>query len=812
MGVHGLWPLLNPTKQKKSLKSLKGQTVAVDLSGWVVENSNVREMKNRVMKPHLRTLFFRTSALLQHGVNLIFVIEGEAPKMKQAEMDKRLQSRFGPTTGVGSKHRYSRPHLKALLRECCELLDAMGVPYLQSRGEAETLCAVLNQAGIVDACVSDDGDCFLYGATTVYKNLTLDSKDPHVDSYSMEDIQSQLGLTRERLVALALLLGCDYYPAGVPGVGEAWALKLLTSLNKVNILERFEKWKGMKRDSCLDGVEVFVWQRAAALPDFPPHQVIEEFMAPKEKLPAVVLVWERPKMRRMIEFAEKYLEWPRQYSLDKIMPLTTLWDQRDLLQDRIVKKRVRQGVPCFEIEWQCENEDLLKETGEKQLLVTLEEQELFGKCFPSVVAEFTQQITASKPPKKRAAGKKTKVQKENTESLVNQLETLTLTESQSAVSQSLSLPPVQQLVLSKQSAGGRPKCKETANVVDLEEQQTVQQSAEELERFQAVGGLPCTVADERDVLRDLHDTSDCLEVFVPLSQRLRERIGKVGTSVAVNEKKRGGQKTAQKVKTQIISTHLLNWSDSDDGDDGAGDVDADNALSRSRYSDSAFLPVTRVSQLTTQSHSTEKSLSEECTGACPAVPAISTLPCITYSHEMESPKGRIATLDLFSKTEGELGKPVPGCDVSDLGSSYVSDGHFTLHHSLFTSMDCSGANVHSAVNSPNLFCTSTTGVATTSEATDKEDGSSVCREDCMTDGVHISSSHTANETKTSGCDKPQNLDCVENLTGKFQTTDKTCDERELSSSELFLPLSQRLKLRQKGKNVDALKDVSNFKG
>nr|KAG5694162.1 hypothetical protein BaRGS_001489 [Batillaria attramentaria] len=114
----------------------------------------------------------------------------------------------------------------------------MGVPYLQSRGEAETLCAVLNQAGIVDACVSDDGDCFLYGATTVYKNLTLDSKDPHVDSYSMEDIQSQLGLTRERLVALALLLGCDYYPAGVPGVGEAWALKLLTSLNKVNILER----------------------------------------------------------------------------------------------------------------------------------------------------------------------------------------------------------------------------------------------------------------------------------------------------------------------------------------------------------------------------------------------------------------------------------------------------------------------------------------------------------------------------------------------------------------------------------------------
>ena len=63
-------------------------------------------------------------------------------------------------------------------------------------------------------------------------------KDPHVESYSMADVTSDLGLTRERLVALALLLGCDYYPAGVPGVGETWAVKLMTSLATGDILNR----------------------------------------------------------------------------------------------------------------------------------------------------------------------------------------------------------------------------------------------------------------------------------------------------------------------------------------------------------------------------------------------------------------------------------------------------------------------------------------------------------------------------------------------------------------------------------------------
>jgi 5'-3' exonuclease len=41
------------------------------------------------------------------------------------------------------------------------------------------------------------------------------------------------------MIALALLLGCDYLPAGVPGVGKETAVKLFTSLPGVDLLNRW---------------------------------------------------------------------------------------------------------------------------------------------------------------------------------------------------------------------------------------------------------------------------------------------------------------------------------------------------------------------------------------------------------------------------------------------------------------------------------------------------------------------------------------------------------------------------------------------
>ncbi|KAJ8048280.1 Flap endonuclease GEN-like 1 [Holothuria leucospilota] len=246
MGVKELWTILSPAKKEVSLDTLTGQTIAVDLSVWICENQGVKAVQGKVSKPHLRNLFFRISNLIQLGITLVFVVDGDPPELKWETISNRINSRYkGRGRGSTKDYKIGKPgrsHFKRQIKECLELLDHLGVPYVQSKGEAEALCALLNQEGVVDGCITEDGDAFLYGATTVYRNFNLAGKNPVIDCYKMADIKRQLGLTREALVALALLLGCDYVPRGVPGVGKVHALQLISQFQGSNILEQFKRW------------------------------------------------------------------------------------------------------------------------------------------------------------------------------------------------------------------------------------------------------------------------------------------------------------------------------------------------------------------------------------------------------------------------------------------------------------------------------------------------------------------------------------------------------------------------------------------
>lgn len=48
-----------------------------------------------------------------------------------------------------------------------------GLPVVTAPEEAEAVMAVLEQAGLVDACATSDGDVLVFGASTVYHTLKL---------------------------------------------------------------------------------------------------------------------------------------------------------------------------------------------------------------------------------------------------------------------------------------------------------------------------------------------------------------------------------------------------------------------------------------------------------------------------------------------------------------------------------------------------------------------------------------------------------------------------------------------------------------
>ncbi|KAK3103774.1 hypothetical protein FSP39_021767 [Pinctada imbricata] len=73
----------------------------------------------------------------------------------------------------------------------------------------------------------------------------------------MDDIEEKLSLDRSKLVAMALLLGCDYLPKVVPGVGMDKAMKLMKVYTDsgVDALHRFATWKRIDEGRLLNPIE-----------------------------------------------------------------------------------------------------------------------------------------------------------------------------------------------------------------------------------------------------------------------------------------------------------------------------------------------------------------------------------------------------------------------------------------------------------------------------------------------------------------------------------------------------------------------------
>ena len=119
------------------------------------------------------------------------------------------------------------------------MLRLFGLPYLTAPMEAEAQCAELASLKLVDGIITDDSDVFLFGGTPVYRNMFNPRR--MVECYRLGDVQRELGLSRERLIQLAFLLGSDY-TEGLTGVGPVMAMEILLLYPGERGLEQFREW------------------------------------------------------------------------------------------------------------------------------------------------------------------------------------------------------------------------------------------------------------------------------------------------------------------------------------------------------------------------------------------------------------------------------------------------------------------------------------------------------------------------------------------------------------------------------------------
>src|SRR5919106_3240659 len=255
MGVV-LTPII--TKDATQLAELGGQTLAVDGNGELYQflalirlrdGTPLKDSKGRITS-HLSGLFYRTTRLMsEHALKLVFVFDGAPPVLKAREVAKRRAVRQkyeedhaaaiarGDTAEAYSKATMTSRLTREMVAEARELLRLMGVPTVQAPSEGEAQAAHMAATSPdVTAAASKDYDSLLFGAPRLVRFLTISGKEflPSAGAsraitpelIDLERMLGSLGITREQLVDLGILVGTDFN-SGIKGIGPKKALALL---------------------------------------------------------------------------------------------------------------------------------------------------------------------------------------------------------------------------------------------------------------------------------------------------------------------------------------------------------------------------------------------------------------------------------------------------------------------------------------------------------------------------------------------------------------------------------------------------------
>ncbi len=239
------------------LEDLSGKTVAIDAYNTLYQFlSIIRQPDGTPLKDntgkvtsHLSGLLYRTSNLVELGIKPIFVFDGKPPVFKTEEIQRRKQVKvearvhYEKAVAKGDmvkarKFAQATVSMKTYMKQDAKrLLGLMGLPWVQAPSEGEAQAAHMTRRGDSDYCGSQDYDSLLFGAPTLLRNVTVSGKrklpgksvyiDVVPEVFTLDKVLKECEITYEQLIDVGILIGTDFNPDGIRGLGPKTALKLI---------------------------------------------------------------------------------------------------------------------------------------------------------------------------------------------------------------------------------------------------------------------------------------------------------------------------------------------------------------------------------------------------------------------------------------------------------------------------------------------------------------------------------------------------------------------------------------------------------
>ena len=257
-------------REKTNLEFFASRVIAIDAYNAIYQflaiirgpdGSYLSDPNGRVTS-HLSGLFYRNIRFLSIGIKPVYVFDGKPPSLKSVEIERRRQIKRDATIKYekaisqgnlqdARKYAQQTSVMKdTMVEDSKKILSLFGIPYIDAPSEGESTAAHLTKTGQAYATASQDFDSVLFGAKRLVRNFSNSGrrKIPNRNTYieivpeiiDYEKTLKELGVTREQIVDIGILIGTDFNPDGFTRIGPKTALKMIKEHSKLEKIPQIQ--------------------------------------------------------------------------------------------------------------------------------------------------------------------------------------------------------------------------------------------------------------------------------------------------------------------------------------------------------------------------------------------------------------------------------------------------------------------------------------------------------------------------------------------------------------------------------------------
>ena len=258
-------------REKTNLESFASKIIAIDAYNAIYQflaiirgpdGLPLNDSRGRITS-HISGLFYRNINFLSLGIKPVYVFDGRPPSLKSAEIERRKQIKKDATIKyekalTEGKYEEAKKYAQQtsvlrddMVEDSKHLLTLFGIPFIQAPSEGEATAANLTLTGQAYASASQDFDSLLFGAKKLVRNFTNSGRRKLPNRNTTIEIKpeiidlsktlSELGMTREQLVDVGILIGTDFNPNGFERIGPKTALKAIKEYGKLEAVPQIQE-------------------------------------------------------------------------------------------------------------------------------------------------------------------------------------------------------------------------------------------------------------------------------------------------------------------------------------------------------------------------------------------------------------------------------------------------------------------------------------------------------------------------------------------------------------------------------------------